>query len=511
MRATTTAKGRVHAFKSAADDETHIVENTVITTLPEGFEVDVDLNKIAYGETGKKYVWITYKGKSGRVHSGYVRRRYVKAETAAQPGQKSADSDDELELEPRDAVGPRDLSQGPKTGFELEFNDIWVLPTTPRGDVSSELLKEAQRADKDLDKARMIRKLETKVQTDTNLKVTGNSKLKGVREKFWEEKNTEDETPFQKRTVLFRAPNRTWAATTDTSLRGLSNLEIVGAPLTPDELQEAETVADRRSLEALFDTVKRKRKKFLFTTDELAKDLKLVDVRRDVVLISNSNAQGLGGWHVQVTEAAQLKDRSSQKPGWWLGELNYSAWPILEQVVNVMKATRYKGTNPKNLFGADPLDIAAHEKDPEDEKRSLPRTSVATLLGKAPEADAAAQTKWVVETAKTLGVGLDDTVGKHLVGYSKGLLQPTRFTWRQFFTGLLYGNDLIAEWSRRAFGGTEDFGYGMIKDKTLDRDWYVHEFRALRNFTDVSQIWTRQEEWATDPTVAASVKRAASK
>jgi hypothetical protein len=126
---------------------------------------------------------------------------------------------------------------------------------------------------------------------------------------------------------------------------------------------------------------------------------------------------------------------------------------------------------------------------------------VASLLDKTTETDNAKRERWVAEMAGRFDVGLDAKVGERLVTFSKRLLGPTGFTWRAFFTDLLRGRDRIATWSSTAFGAEEDFGYGMIRDKTLPENWYVHESRTIGSRL-VPGVWNLQAQWGAATTDA---------
>jgi len=441
-----------------------------------GDRVEVDDTKTATDKAGKEYYWVTYNGKSGYVKTKLLERdieqggktgaekrpqsSVIKTDEGAdakkRPQSSVTKTDEKADAEKRTEssvtttddkvamLGPLPLSAGPKAGFEMEFSTVFALPENPTGPYSRRLLKSAQQGQR--------------------------SGLVSFLRSIWDAKSVET-TPFKKRTVLFRSPHRTWAATTDTTFPNSSNLEIVGAPLTPDELEGEHAEEDRTCLETVLES--------LAAINGLLEDLStlapgLLDVRKDVRLINYAFKKA--EWHLQLTQAKQLPEKTDA-PAWWLEGLNYAAWDVLKHVVRVMSTVQSTQPNPKNEFGA-----------------ALPKTSVATLLGRPAKRDEKREEIWVTEIAKAFGVKLDADVGIQSTEDVKVELVPTGFTWREFFESLLEGVDRIAGWSQIAFGGEEDFGYGMIEDETLPPGWYVEETRELGE-QPLETMWQWQYEW----------------
>jgi hypothetical protein len=413
----------LHTSRKAGSKTAGKVKKQAAPNIPPGTTVDMDTDTKATDVDGNPYTLVTYNGQSG-----YVRDKYL------------------LALRPHTA--------GPKAGFELEFTNVFVMPKGPEKEDSKALVE-------------LARKGSAASQDEME------AALKKVKE------NPSEKAPFPKRTVIFVSPKGTWSATTDTTYKNLSNVEIVGAPLTPDELDGPDVEADKKTLEVVQGKL-RKPQNWLQEPRDLAEGL--VVTSSDFVFVNlSSGAFALD--HVQLTQAKPLPQAEAE-PEWWLPGLNYAAWPVLRKIVGVMKRTSYTGSNPKNLFNP-----------------NLPKVSVATLLGKPQAEDKKKEEIWVAEVAATLSVKPEEQVGRKLVEYSEGLLKPTEFTWKEFFEDLLKGEDRIAEWSKTAFEGVEDFGYGMINDPTLPPNWHIEETRDLGSRT-VGGIWNKQKEWAKETRAA---------
>jgi hypothetical protein len=421
--------------------------------LPKGTKVEIDYDNTLRDDSGAEYTWITYTPKGENAKSGYINSRYVR-----------------LDVEPPKSQGAAKPHRGLKLGFELEFPHVYVVPYPIKGKSSQRLVASA-------------------TQAGATIKTIRDTAEEGV-----------GEAPFPKRTVLFRPPNRTWAATTDTTHPGVSNLEIVGAPLTPNQLDSEQVDADRRTLDRIFKTLVAKGHPLVTTPGLLSAelDIELVDVRENIVFI-NGSSLAAGDWHAQFTQATKLAhdEPLPSERTWWLGDLDFDALGILTPLVNVMKTPKSaltkkdpetgkvvkKYANPKNLFAT-----------------YLPKTPVAKMLGTTAEPDKAKRDAWTSGMAAKYGVDPKAFVGEELVSFYDGLLNETNLTWKEFFDDLLKGTDRVAQWSRTAFthdagGVPEDFGYGTIYDKTLPEKWYVREDRAAGKLNPQG-VWTYQREWA---------------
>jgi hypothetical protein len=446
------------------------------TTIPARKTVDVDDSKSNTDSRGNRYLRATYGS-----YQGWVKEVYVTAATEdiavdaprdeLDPGpqsrlreveQTSSETSTESAEEPETEDLNANLSKGPKAGFELEFPSVFVLPDLAARPVDrgEQLLWDVLAAGR------------SKQPLGPVLTALANRR--------------KAEPYYGKRTLLFKAPHGTWGGTTDTTLPWVSNLEIVSRALTPDEMETDEAASDWEVLETVVETLREGGDKLL-ALEDLHEDLVVVEA---AVLINMTNPKGPDD-HLQLTQAEKPDAAGRTAPagdwnGEWLPGLNPAAWPVLLDLIRVLTSTSYTGNNPKNLFG-----------------KYLPKSSVLKLLG-APDATVSDddKKKWpdaVARVAKTMGypVDLDEQdVAEDLVeatARKPERLVPTMFTWRAFLSGLLNGVDEIALWSKTAFGGEEDFGYGTIEESP-GPGWHVVETRELGH-PELSDIADAQLEW----------------
>jgi Domain of unknown function (DUF4157) len=360
----------------------------------------------------------------------------------------------------RESAGYREWrpAEGPKAGFEQEFKNVFVF-----SQYHEYPIRAAETA-----KRRMLAGQETTAEGGW----IGSIGKTGV------------DPPCPKRTKIFSAPGRTWTAETDTTFPGLSNLEIVSAPLTPDQMETPVARSDQRML-----------------SDVLAR-LGTMEKRRSIrpgllsahLLVHQDDAflwkkPGSLSSFMQVTRAIQAPRNAEEQPDSWIPGLNWNAWPILLQTFAKLEKPRYSESNPKQELGA-----------------HLVKSPLTRLLGvteeDVPEDDKNTWINWAIQeigraAGKTIALSDEVALGLYTFqrdNYPLNALKRTGFTWEVLLRELLAGKDCLGIWSKTAFGGIEDFGLGMIDDPSLAPGWYIEELRSLGTLS-LSQLETKQAEW----------------
>lgn len=348
-----------------------------------------------------------------------------------------------------------EVQGGPKAGFEIEWtNMVWL----------------------DIDMAESNDSLRTFVRYLKNKDVANASGT--------DKKLSVKTAPYKKREVLFRSPHGTWEGQADSTVENKPNLELVTRPLSPEQWKSKEVEEDFKLLAQFQARLEGPGLHYaLFSPRELLPEIKMA--------VPGAYLYQAGTKHfVQMTSASFLSNQDGT-PDWWLKGLNWNAFPELRTLITGLD-TPLRHSNPKDNF---PL---------------LLKTPILNILGRPQTGQGPKYAAWIEAVAKSCGIfgKLQENVAQELVKGTSGHMQlkPADFTWQDYLEALLQGDDKIRTWAATAFpGGSstedtdegEDIGYGQIDDRSLGKNWAVHENRELPNLS-IPNILEAGKHWAKE-------------
>jgi len=290
---------------------------------------------------------------------------------------------------------------------------------------------------------------------------------------------------YSKRDVIFKSQHGTWQGTADSTSEACSNLELIIGPqgLPMDFWCNQEDKVYVEEMKELEDFVR------WIESLDIGKDIRLSDYPninkfsfQSDAIIHKKNTREL---EIQMT-AADFQSNSEVPPDWWPSGLNYSAYPQIKKTIAAFLSGPLEGANPKTIFNGFIL-----------------KTPLLHILGHAkPALSIGKQTEWVSKMIEALGLEEQADIAIDRGALSKYKpstwiqVEPMKFTWRQYLTGLIRGADLIRDWARIAFGGVEDMGYGQIPDADLSDNWAIIEYRhgpQFQSFQSRAMKWAKEE------------------
>ncbi len=363
----------------------------------------------------------------------------------------------EVELQAKidaDAVTPATQHQvqgGPKAGFEMEYSDVYVFDA----------------AALNANQKRMVNSGQAQTQP------------------FWA--GVQQASGLAKRSVIFTSGGGTWEGQTD-STTTCANLELVTKPLTAEEWEGDAAATDAQQLA-----------EFAEALDGAPRRQALLPRQLHGGVSLNLAGARLYKGDMHAYAQTQMTAAVDQGPGvkapeWWIPGLRTSALPNLKSVVRglTMKSMGLQNNPKSSVFLKDQKNVLIKSPmsqllgqptvDPEQEAVEDFVLGLADLLKVDPGANAVGQ--------------LVQMNNEHNARRPQFRLVGAEFTFRDYFEGLLRGEDLVTDWARTAFGGVEDIGVGQIADPSLPDDWAVEEHREMggvgtRNYLQAARQWGR--------------------